>query len=134
MQPAFYYNPQFAQQMTYGIMQQQVVPTYFQMPDIKIQTLKVDVPIYDYVTSKTVMVPFDKEASNNGMFTSPDDAMKFIGKHAKRYHGQFNRQLAKSYAQYCHVLDFVTGTYFPLLDIPKREFNNSFQRISKSLA
>ena len=133
MQPGYYYNTPYMQPVQYGYVQQPVMQTFYKPPEVKIQSLSVDVPIYDYLTTKTVLVPFDKTTSNNGMFTCLDDAMKYIGKHSKRYHGQFNRQLAKSYASFCRILDFVRGDYFPLSDVSKREFNNSFQRISKAL-
>ncbi|EAY05133.1 hypothetical protein TVAG_151200 [Trichomonas vaginalis G3] len=97
----------------------------------KIPSLTIELPTYTYVPTKQVIIPFDKKLSHNGMFNSMDEAMSFLSKHCIKYHGQFTRQLARVYSKLCYVLDLVNGTYCPMNDLSKKDFNAAFLKFSK---
>jgi hypothetical protein len=96
-------------------------------------SLSLDLPIQQYKTVKIPTIPFDPRVSNGGKFNSLREAMVFIGKHVMYHHKSFNKSLARMYLPYCRVLNFLKGGYVPATNVSKREFDNEFGAVARSL-
>ena len=131
MIPGFHYNSPHTNQYSSICIGNTVYQKYYGPPDIKMPSLSIDLPTSEYIPQKYVMISFDNVDPNNWKFNCMDDAMNFLSRHSKKYHGQFTRQLAKGYSKFCSVLDLVNGSFVPMSGISKREFNYSFMKISK---
>ena len=97
-------------------------------------SIKVDLPICDYLPEKHVLIPFDIKMSNNGRFESIEDAISFISYHCSIHHQSMSRQLAWQYCKYCQIYSLVDCGYIQLSSIDKKHFNNALTRfIRKNL-
>lgn len=123
----FYNQPQYM----FNYSQPQIPVNQGSMTPTKVPSLSINLPVFNYQPSKQVIIPFDKKLSNDGVFNSMDDAMRFISRHCLKYHGVFNRQLARTYSKLCYVLDLVNGVYCPMNDLSKKDFNASYMKLGK---
>jgi hypothetical protein len=95
--------------------------------------LTLDLPRQQYKTVKTIMVPFDPRVSNGGKFSTLRQALTFLSKHCMAHHKTFNKNLARMYLQHCRILNFMKGGYVVPTGIPKREFDNEFNLVARSI-
>jgi hypothetical protein len=95
--------------------------------------LSVDLPCQHYKTMKIVRIPFDPRLSAHGKFNTLHEAMLFVGKHCLVHHKMFTRNLARMYIAFCRVLDFAKGGYVVFARLSKKEFDQEFTKVARTL-
>ena len=126
------YNSYCPQPYNFSFNPPSTLPIFHQ-PELKKVNLSINLPTFEYIPSKTPIVPLVFKNKDDCLFSTIDEAMKFIGKHCVRNHGSFTNKYARIYSSFCFIFDIISGGYYPMSEAGKREFNSSFQRINSSL-
>lgn len=101
-----------------------------QLSIIPFPEFSLDLPDYNYRSSKQPTVPLDRLRTNNCHFDTLEEALLYICQHCIEHYGFFSRSMALTYIADCSIYDTVHNDYVSYVNVPVQTVTTAFNAMS----